>query len=139
MTLAFLGAGISKLRHGGLPWITSDNMAVMLELHRQPLGLWLAQHAWICHGMAAATIIWETLCPFALVGRRFRMILIPGLFLLQAGIDYSMGLNFRMFVVCYIFWVPWISLGTWLRGRWPLREAGRGRACHDRSDSQPTQ
>src|ERR671910_162451 len=59
--LFFFAAGVSKLRHSGLEWIFSDNMAIMLIYHHYsfsngdpfaawgpplvPWGLYLAQHA----------------------------------------------------------------------------------------------
>jgi hypothetical protein len=30
MSLIFLGAGMSKIRHSGIEWVTSDNMAILL-------------------------------------------------------------------------------------------------------------
>jgi hypothetical protein len=58
--LVFFAAGLSKLRNGGLAWITGDNMRHILLKHHYPgfapvtrIGLVLAEHAWITKPMAA--------------------------------------------------------------------------------------
>ena len=59
MTIAFFAAGLSKLRHSGLSWVSSDTLAILLVRVNHPLvrqanppmfdwGLRLARHRWIC-------------------------------------------------------------------------------------------
>lgn len=117
MSLVFFAAGVSKLRHSGLAWIFSDNMAVLLiqaNYHisnADPLlswwSLWIAQHVWLCQLFAAATIVTEVGYPLALFGgwaRWFFPISMCGLLL---GIHAFMGPTFSQFILCHLFWVPW--------------------------------
>jgi hypothetical protein len=111
--LIFFGAGVSKLRHSGLEWIFSDNMAVLL-LRAQfqgksavPWGFFLAQHQWLTQLVAAATIAIEVGYPLALFSRKARWILVPGAFSMQIGISLLMGITFSTFLICNLFWVRW--------------------------------
>jgi len=111
--LIFFAAGVSKLRHSGLEWIFSDNMAILL-LKAQfegksavPWGFFLAQHQWLTQLVAAAAIAVEVGYPLALFSRRARWILVPGAFSMLIGINLLMGPNFRLFLICNLFWVRW--------------------------------
>jgi hypothetical protein len=111
--LFFFGAGVSKLRHSGLEWIFSDNMAVLL-LQAQfqgksavQWGFFLAQHQWLTQLVAAATIAIEVGYPLALFSHRARWILVPGAFSMQIGISLLMGITFKPFLICTLFWVQW--------------------------------
>jgi len=118
MACAFFGAGVSKLHHVGLDWVSSDGLAVYLVRANYPLvrdadppmldwGLWLARHPWICRALAAGSLAVETLFPLALFSRRLRPIIVIGAFLMQLGITAVLGPNFDTFMWSYIFWVPW--------------------------------
>src|SRR5262249_55737395 len=74
MSLVFLAAGLSKLRHSGLEWITGDTMAIFLiqanyhSTDADPLTTWglnLAQSSLLPHLLAAAGVILETGYPIA--------------------------------------------------------------------------
>jgi hypothetical protein len=117
--LVFFAAGVSKLRHGGLGWIFSDNMAWMLiQAHYGygvfdplvPWGLDIAQYWWLYQPLAAATVALELGYPLALVSRRARWVIAPAVFLLQVGIRVVMGPAFYQFMICNLFWVPWDRL-----------------------------
>lgn len=115
MALVFFAAGVAKLRHGGLAWVTSDTLAIMLvEAHYQvgridptSLGLYIAQYGWLCHALAAATIILETSFPLALVSHWARRFLVPAVLGLQIGIRVCLGPSFEQYLFCYVFWAPW--------------------------------
>jgi len=122
LSLLFLGAGVSKLRSGGLEWIFSDNLAIFFVQHHYhygnavPLTAWglaLAQHPWLCRVLAAATIAGELGYPLALVSRRARLLVVPGALLMQMAIRVLLGPTFVELMVCNVFWVPWDHL----RGR----------------------
>lgn len=117
VTLLFLGAGVSKLRHSGLAWIFSDNMQILLLRHRAPLGEFVAQWGWIPVTMAFITVLFEVAAPLALFSRRARAVLIPGLFSMQIGIALLMHVTFTQFILLYLFWVPWVAVGRWLARR----------------------
>lgn len=118
MALVFFAAGVAKIRHGGLEWITSDTLAIMLvDAHYQVgridptvLGLYLAQYSWLCHALAALTIILETSFPLALVSRWARRFLAPAVLGLQIGIRICLGPSFEQYLFCYVFWVPWATM-----------------------------
>jgi len=119
--LIFFGAGVSKLRHSGLEWIFSDNMARMLISANilsanppaanfdppVPWGLYIAQYSWLTQLLAAATVVLETSYPLALFSRRARWVIVPGVFFMQVGIRVLMGPAFYQFLICNLFWVPW--------------------------------
>ena len=118
MTFVFVGAGISKLRHGGLAWITSETFGLLMIQANYPLvrqadapmtdwGLWIAAHRWICRGLAASTLLVELGFPLALFSRRIRLLIVPAALAMQLGISIVMGPNFNVFVMTYLFWVPW--------------------------------
>jgi presenilin-like A22 family membrane protease len=116
--LIFFGAGLSKLRHSGLEWIFSDNMAVLL-LRAQfegksavPWGFFLAQHQWLTQLVAAATVAIEVGYPLALFSRRARWIIVPGAFSMQIGISLIMGITFATFLILNLFWVRWACVSS---------------------------
>lgn len=116
MALLFFGAGVSKLRTSGLAWIFSDNLAVFLvqaQYHygnavpATSFGLVLARHPWLCRALAAATVLGEIGYPLALISRRARVLLVPGVLLMQIGIRVLLGPSFLAWMLCNVFWVPW--------------------------------
>ncbi len=110
----FFGAGVSKLRHSGLPWIFSENMQVLLIQHGVPLGQWLAQWAWIPVLLAFSAVAFELAAPLALFSARARAVVIPSLLAMQVGIGLFMNVWFYQFLLIYAFWAPWDRIGRWL-------------------------
>lgn len=121
MAVVFCAAGLAKLRASGLSWALSDNLRNTFiqqqYLSNPPLdwGLWIASHRWLCVTLAITTLICETAAPLALFSRTARWLLLPSLFLMQVGNELVLGINFRQFMLCYAFWVPWSDLGRSLR------------------------
>jgi hypothetical protein len=124
MSLVFFAAGVAKLRYGGLEWITSDNMKVILMRavyhvsDADPLttfGLWIAAHDWLTRLLAASALIIELGFIASLVSRRARFVFVPAAFLLLVGIRVLMGPTFGGFLIANVFWVPWFS--TWKRAK----------------------
>ena len=114
--LTFFAAGVSKLRHSGLEWIFSDNMAISLiaaQYHTHnvdPLttwGLYLAQHTWLLHLVAAGTIVFEVSYPLALFSSKARWVIVPGVFFMLVGVRLLLGPTFDQYLICHLFWVPW--------------------------------
>jgi hypothetical protein len=119
MALIFCAAGISKLRHSGVEWIFSDNLAMLLlrqQYHLsdgEPLtnwGIWVANHAWAARAMGATAVCVETLFPLTLFSRYARIVLVPSGLAFLVGIRLLMGPTFEQFMLCYVFWVPWHRL-----------------------------
>ena len=122
MSLVFFGAGVSKLRHSGLEWITSNTLRSILLRSNDPLahpadtpltnwGLWLAGVPWLCMALGAVSLALELFFPLALFSRTARRIVVPGVLAVQIGISVFMGPDFLRFLVSYLFWVPWDRLG----------------------------
>jgi hypothetical protein len=141
MSLVFFAAGLAKLRYGGLAWITSSNMSILLTRalyhvsDADPLtrvGLWIAAHHWLAAALAASAVVTEVTFPLALVSRRARLILVPAAISMLVAIRVMMGPTFGGFLVANVFWVPWQAILTrvemWIRGR---RPAAEGSPVHD--------
>jgi hypothetical protein len=122
LALVFFAAGVSKLRHSGLEWIFSENMATTLiwaQYRQFPLVSWgldLAQYGWLTRLMAAATIAFEISYPLTLFSRRARWVIVPAVFLMLVNIRLLMGPQFYPFLICHLFWVPWDRVGRALIG-----------------------
>jgi hypothetical protein len=126
MALIFFAAGVSKLRHSGLEWIFSDNLSLLLlrqQYHLsdgEPLTRWgisIANHAWASRGLAAISVVIETMFPLTLFSRRARQVLVPAGLCFLIGIRVLMGPTFEQFMMCYVFWVPWSRVATAIRDR----------------------
>jgi len=138
MSLVFFAAGLAKLRYGGVAWITSANMSILLTRalyhvsDADPLtraGLWIAGHHWMASALAASAVITEVAFPAALVSRRARLVLVPAAIAMLIAIRTMMGPTFGGFLVANVFWVPWQAVAT----RAALRIAGRRRVAKARS------
>jgi hypothetical protein len=114
--LIFFAAGLSKLRHSGLEWIFSDHLAILLQRHQyyvsdgEPLTAWgpvIASYPWAARGLAAISILVETLYPLSLFSRRARYVLVPAGIGFLVGIRLLMGPTFEAFLICHVFWVRW--------------------------------
>ena len=65
--------------------------------------------------LAAATVVFESGFPLALFSRRARWIIVPVMVCIQVGIHMLMGIDFRQFMIVYLFWVPWDRVGLFVR------------------------
>ena len=128
--LIFFAAGVAKLRHGGLEWVFSDNLARLLAQGPYriyavdpigPLGTYLAQFGVLTCVLAAASVLLEISYPLALFSRHARWIIVPGSAGMQLGIRILMGPSFDQYFIAYTFWVPWALLATLLARRSPTR------------------
>jgi predicted DCC family thiol-disulfide oxidoreductase YuxK len=130
MALVFLGAGLSKLRHGGIAWVLSDTMQTFLirshynASDADPLvgwGLTLSGWPWAPRTLGAVALLTELLFPIALLSRTARWVLVPASFAMLVGIRALMGPTFGGFLVAYAFWPSWTSIGHRLRAWLALR------------------
>jgi hypothetical protein len=132
MSLVFLGAGLSKLRHGGIEWILSPNMAIVLTRaayhvsDADPLtnaGLWIAARPWLAQGVAFLALAIELTFVGALVSVRARAVLVPAAAMMLVGIRVLMGPTFAGFLITNVFWVPWDAVwarfAAWRSARTP--------------------
>jgi hypothetical protein len=116
MSLVFCAAGIAKLRHSGLAWISSDSLQIWLIEHQyhvansDPLVSWgpyFATVPWLPRVLAATSIGLELGYPLAMFSRRARWIFVPGVALMQLSIRFLLGPSFEQFMICNLFWVRW--------------------------------
>jgi hypothetical protein len=111
----YFEAGVSKLRHSGIQWVTSDLMAFYLiraQYHitdAEPLtnwGMFIARHPTLFHFSCGFALALELLYPLALFNRRARMMIPLGGILMQTGIAVLMGPNFWQLITCQLLWFP---------------------------------
>ncbi len=115
----FFGAGISKLRRGGLAWIASPTMSIILmraAYHvsdADPItsaGLWIARHESLSRVLAAFALAIELGFASSLFSTAARAVFVPAAALMLVGIRVLMGPTFGGFLIANVFWVPWQSL-----------------------------
>jgi hypothetical protein len=116
LALVLFGAGVSKVRHGGIAWLYPDNLAIRFLSHQyhianaDPLtswGLHLARVPWLCSLLAGLTIVIECGFPLALVSPWARCLLVPSSLLMIMGIRLLLGPSFESYLALYPFFVPW--------------------------------
>ena len=142
MSVVFFAAGLAKLRYGGLAWITSNNMSILLTRalyhvsDADPItrvGLWIAGHHWVASALAASAVVTEVAFPLALVSRRARLIFVPAAIAMLIAIRAMMGPTFGGFLVANVFWVPWHAIiarvEMWIGGRRPATDASAVDDC----------
>jgi predicted DCC family thiol-disulfide oxidoreductase YuxK len=121
LVMIFCLSGISKLRQSGLAWALSDNFRYTLVAQNflaQPplhLGMYLVSHPQLCRAMSLYALFLELSAPLALLSYRHARVLIPALLALQIGNEVLLGVTFHTFLLCYAFWVPWVTVGNWIR------------------------
>jgi len=102
--LAYVAAGVSKLRYGGLPWMTAENLQswVAFDLVRKELfgDPYLAavvdalDHAWPFAVAAVFTVAVELVAPVALLGRRWARVWVAAAWLMHASVLVVMAVGF---------------------------------------------
>jgi len=114
--MVYAEAGLSKLRHSGIGWITTATMQNYLlqgyyhVSDSEPLttwGLFFARTHWLSSTLAATSLLFEIGILVALFSRKSRWILVPGVVGMQASIALFMGPNFYQMIMCQTLWVPW--------------------------------
>ena len=122
----YLEAGLSKLRHSGISWVTTNIMrSYLMRAYYHvsdseplaPWGLWIAQSRHLSSLFAAGAVMLEVGFVIALFSRRSRWVLVPGVVAMQTGIAVLMGPNFYQMIMCQAMWVPWDRVVSWLAGR----------------------
>jgi predicted DCC family thiol-disulfide oxidoreductase YuxK len=127
--MVFFAAGVAKLRYGGLEWMFSDSLAIMLRQAAYPIsnadpigsfGLYVAQSPWLTRVMAVGSVILELSYPLALFSTGARRLIVPSVAAMQLGIRVLMGPPFEQYLFVYIFWLPWSTVPGRLAQRRPL-------------------
>ena len=116
LAAAFFAAGVAKLRHAGLDWITTDNLRLRLIERSYALvpsrgwGLLPARFPLLCHALAAATVATELLYPLSLASVRARAVLVPASLLMLLGFAVFFGPRFTTLAILSLVWAPWERL-----------------------------
>ncbi|NIP31162.1 MAG: hypothetical protein GTO02_15725 [Candidatus Dadabacteria bacterium] len=120
LTLAFFSAGMSKLKNSGFDWITSDYLSNLLIVKSLNIGrvdpliewlpFWIAEKKLLCKFLAATTVLLELSAPLALFNKYLRLIIIPGLFLMQVSFWILLGIPFPQMLAIFIFFIPFGEL-----------------------------
>jgi hypothetical protein len=115
LALIYFEAGISKLRHSGIAWVTSGLMSFYLQRAQyhitdaEPLtnwGLFIARHPILSHVSSGYALLLELAYPLAIFSRRARRIIPWGGIAMQTGIALLMGPNFWQLIICQLLWFP---------------------------------
>lgn len=104
VVVAYVLAGIAKLRHGGGAWLTGDELRnqvafdnlrkVLLGDGHSPVGAWAVRYGWVFPPMAVATVVVELGAPVALVGRRWRTAWVLAAWGFHVGVATLMWISF---------------------------------------------
>lgn len=129
LVLAYFAAGVSKLRFGGLEWITGDtlrNYLIRSSLifsdsnqlaHVVQLNEVLFRIPWLCNLLAFGAVVLELSMPLALWKRQFARLLIPAIVALQIGIFFTIFVRFTPYVALLGAWINWHWFWHWFLGR----------------------
>lgn len=128
--IAYVLAGVAKLRIGGIGWaggdvlrnlVAHDNLrkAVLGDVH-SPLGAAAVRYAWLFPPMAVATLVVELAAPLALLGGRIRTAWVAGAWVFHVGVLALMAILFP-YQLAVVAFAPLFALERtvpWLRARW---------------------
>jgi hypothetical protein len=130
--LVFFAAGYSKLRNSGLAWMTAANMRSIwlreMFTHLPPtrLAALLARSNASAQAAAVATVAFELSALPALFFRRFRIVVLVGLFAMQVLIALMLGVYFTPHLAGYALFLPWQH---WYRKFRPPVNSPEAQAC----------
>ena len=120
-------AGMQKLRHSGLAWVTSDNMRWILygaadspRVATDAVARFVADRAWLATTLAGSVLATEVLAPAALVVRRGRWAFVAAAVALHAGTWLALGLDYWAWALTVV-----VVIGTF-RPSWRSRPPGDG-------------
>jgi hypothetical protein len=118
VALAYFFAGFQKWRYSGLPWMTSDNLRLILydQAHPSGLALFIANRPLLAHVFAAGALLLETCFPLVLFVPRLRWLLIPGAVAMHVAIRIALRLDYSaQWLTAVIVFVNWPVVVAWLR------------------------
>jgi hypothetical protein len=122
LTMTYLSTGISKMISGGLRWMngyTLQNYILSDAIDRSiPLGLWVAQHYWLCVALSIGTVVFELFYFTSLVVPRSAPLWFLGGVLFHIGLYYVAGHPFYQFILLNFILLLFLDPGRvpgWLR------------------------
>jgi hypothetical protein len=104
VVIAYVIAGLAKLRNGGFDWLTGDVLRnqvahdnlrkiVLGDVH-SPIGAWLVQFGWLFPPMAIASIFVELGAPIVLLGGRWKTAWVSAAWAFHVGVLALMAILF---------------------------------------------
>ncbi|HWJ84166.1 MAG TPA: hypothetical protein VNR62_01980 [Cellulomonas sp.] len=101
-TVYFL-TGFQKLRHAGLDWVFSDNMAWVLRQgavdRAAGLATFVADHAWLAQGLAGGALALELTAPLWLAIRPTRALFAVAALVMHTSIWLLLGIDYSAWVL----------------------------------------
>lgn len=102
LAAVYFATGVQKLRHSGLRWVFSDNMAWVVRQGTSPFGHGLneafAQHGWLMRALAGGALAFELGAPLLLWFRRTRIPFAVISFTMHGSIWLFLGLDYSPWV-----------------------------------------
>jgi len=132
-TVAYMLAGVAKLQHSGLGWMTSDILLnyvaydnvrkALLGDGFSPVGAWLVQYPWLFKPLAVWTIIIELLAPLVLLSRRLGRYWVLNIWGFHVGVLISMWIffPFQVLGIGFASFFPVERIAELARRRWKRR------------------
>lgn len=104
VVIAYVIAGLAKIRNGGFDWLTGDVLRnqvahdnlrkILLGDVHSPIGAWLVQFGWLFPPMAIASVLVELGAPVVLLGRRLRNLWVAAAWGFHLGVLALMAILF---------------------------------------------
>ena len=104
VVIAYVIAGLAKLRNGGFDWLTGDVLRnqvahdnlrkILLGDVHSPTRAWLVQFGWLFPPMAVASVLVELGAPVVLLGRRLRNLWVAAAWGFHLGVLALMAILF---------------------------------------------
>ncbi len=118
VVIAYVIAGLAKLRNGGFDWLTGDVLRnqvahdnlrkiVLGDVH-SPIGARLVQFGWLFPPMAIASVFVELGAPIVLLGRRWKQAWVAAAWGFHVGVLALMAILFpyQLFGIAFVSMLP---------------------------------
>lgn len=103
LTMTYFSTGATKLLSGGLRWMngyTLQNYVLSDAIDRHiPLGLWVAQHYWLCVALSIGTVLFELFYFVSLLLPRVAPLFFLGAIFFHIGLYFVAGHPFYQFIL----------------------------------------
>lgn len=128
---AYFAAGVAKVRHSGLAWVTGDNMRYILSwavldgrMHFDGWTAWVSERAWLCTASAAGILGLELFAPVAVGARMLRPAFVASAVALHVATWVLLGLDYWAWIgTVVVVLVDWDRV---LGDKVPSTGRGRG-------------
>jgi hypothetical protein len=143
VVIAYVIAGLAKLRNGGIDWLTGDVLRnqiahdnlrkiVLGDVH-SPIGAWLVQFGWLFPPMAIASVFVELGAPLVLLGGRWKATWVGAAWAFHVGVLALMAILFPYPIsgIAFVSMLPVEKLAD--RVTAPRDAAGSSPVVHDRT------